>query len=185
MKKTLFLTLYLAILTLIAGAVLYSVQLATMPRILEIAKTQKKEALSIVMPKANYFESTDENLAFENQTTYKALNARKKLTGYVFSAAPKGYGGNIEMLVGISNKKITGVKILQHTETPGLGALAEDPKPLSGQSRSFLSQFMSKSIFDQFNAKSDIISLTGATITSQAIANGVKDSIEVYKRITK
>lgn len=49
--------------------------------------------------------------------------------GYIYTVAPDGYSGQILLMVGISYPQaaISGVKILQQTETPGLGAKCTDP----------------------------------------------------------
>ena len=49
-----------------------------------------------------------------------------EIVGCVVEVASKGYGGNIVMLVGIDKSlSITGVAILSHNETPGLGSKAD------------------------------------------------------------
>ena len=58
--------------------------------------------------------------------------------GYIYTVTPNGYSGQIHLMVGISFPQgtISGVKILQQTETPGLGAKCTEPE--------FLSQFAGK-----------------------------------------
>lgn len=82
----------------------------------------------------------------------------------------KGWGSDIELLVGIDKAgKIAGVKILKIADTPGLGMNATEPK--------FLSQFIGKTAKDKFKAKEDVQAITGATITSQGVADGVKKAL--------
>jgi len=108
--------------------------------------------------------------------------AKQLVGGESIEVTAKGYGGDIKMLVGINTDgKVTGVKILSMTETPGLGTLATSKAPLSGKTFTFLGQFIGKTTTDKFKAKDDIVALTGATITSQAIANGIKHALEIYK----
>lgn len=58
-------------------------------------------------------------------------------TGVVFAVSALGYGGPIELMVGINSEgTITGIRILKHSETPGLGAKINEA--------SFLNQFASK-----------------------------------------
>jgi len=96
----------------------------------------------------------------------------KQFVGYVLSAIGNGYSGNINMLVGIDNKgNITGIEVLSQTETPGLGARCVEIK--QGQKQPwFLAQFRGKSA-EGLTLKG-IEAITGATITSEAIVNGVK-----------
>jgi electron transport complex protein RnfG len=105
-----------------------------------------------------------------------------ELVGYTIKTAPKGYGGNVEVMVGISNDgKISGVKIGNHSETPGLGSKAAEP--------SFKDQYNGKSIENPLNVvkgnasnESDIVAISGATITSKAVTAGVNAAMDVYKQ---
>ncbi len=93
--------------------------------------------------------------------------------GKAIAVSPRGYGGPIEMLVGIDEKgKVSGVKVLSHRETPGLGANIAQPK--------FLDQFKGKTLKDPIEPKKDIDALTGATISSRAVCEGVKDALERF-----
>ena len=77
------------------------------------------------------------------------------------------FGGPIKLLVGVdTDGKISGIKILEHSETPGLGANAVKP--------AFYSQFAGKPVTDGFEAKKDVDAITAATITSRAVAESVK-----------
>jgi len=99
-----------------------------------------------------------------------------KLIGYAISVSPKGYGGIINMMVGVTKDGVVeGVKILTHSETPGLGANASEP--------SFMNQFKEKSkaikVVKGANPSDDEISaITGATITAQAITDGVNMALD-------
>ena len=75
------------------------------------------------------------------------------------------------MVVGIDLKgRVAGIKIISMNETPGLGMKA------SGSN--FLKQFMGKTSKSPLKAKKDIDAITGATITSQAVADGVKQALK-------
>lgn len=176
MKKNLTLTIYLALITFISGVTLFMFNEMTAPVIAAQAISKQKSALKIVLSTANQFNQLQQNL-------FKGLDSKGNLVGYVFKVGPKGYGGEISMLVGIADGRITGVKILEHVETPGLGALSTDEKPMKGMTHSFLGQFKQKTINDDFQAKKDIVALTGATITSQAVADGVREAISYYNEI--
>ena len=100
--------------------------------------------------------------------------AEKEVGGTPVEVIIKGYGGDINLLVGVDQKgTVSGVKILSMLETPGLGALASGSGNLKGHPFSFLGQFIGKSIRDKLKAKDDVVAITGATITSQAVADGV------------
>ncbi len=170
MKKAIILSIYLTAITLICGSILFYINNLTDPLIKTQAEKEQTAALNKVLPKASKFveQGTD---------TYKGLTKENILCGYIFKVSPNGYSGPIEMLVGISNGKITGISILKQTETPGLGAKATEP--------AFQQQFIEKSIEDTFIAKKDVKAITGSTITSQAVSNGIKIAIDNYNKLTK
>jgi len=89
--------------------------------------------------------------------------------GYAFLALGKGYGGSINILVGLENETtIKGISIISQSETPGLGAR------ISGSS--FVGEFAGLSI-DDVALKQDggqIDAITGATISSGAVVDAVK-----------
>jgi len=109
---------------------------------------------------------------------YKGLNG-EKVEGYVITAISKGYGGDVKVIVGVDgSKKITGVKIVEHSETPGLGAKAENPE--------FLSQFVNivpkepfKVVKDNKVKTEEIDAISSATITSKAVTNAVQAAADV------
>ncbi|WP_250673761.1 RnfABCDGE type electron transport complex subunit G [Paraclostridium ghonii] len=105
-----------------------------------------------------------------------------EVVGYTIKTAPRGYGGNVEVMVGISSDgKISGVKIGNHSETPGLGSKAAEP--------AFKDQYNGKSVETSLNVvkgnasnENDIVAISGATITSKAVTAGVNAAMDVYKQ---
>lgn len=104
--------------------------------------------------------------------------ASSEVVGYIVNVEPKGYGGAIGLLVGIDqNNVIKGVKILSHSETPGFGANADKP--------AFIEQYMGKEVplkVTKANPKeNEIQAVTGSTITSTAITEGVNAAVDYIK----
>lgn len=100
------------------------------------------------------------------------------IVGYIVNVEPKGYGGNIGLLVGIDhNNMIKGVKILSHSETPGFGANADKPD--------FINQYINKQgtlkVTKIAPKVDEIQAITGATITSAAITEGVNAAADYTK----
>ncbi len=97
------------------------------------------------------------------------------VTSYVVGVAPVGYGGPIEMLVALDTEmKITGVKIITFSETPGLGANAKKAE--------WIGQFAGKTgkltvTKGKTPGDSEIDAITSATITSDAVTKGVNTAI--------
>ena len=101
--------------------------------------------------------------------------------GYAFMASGSGYGGNIDIMVGLdSGFGIKGVSILSQTETPGVGNKITES--------SFTDQFKGLSASD-IALKSEggkIDAITGATISSRAVVNAVKEKmVEILDTLEK
>ena len=104
-----------------------------------------------------------------------------QLVGYVVELSPVGYSGAINIMVGISVSKneIAGLRVLRHTETPGLGALSVN--------ESFYGKYEGKKLVPLrvvriSPGENDIEAITGATITTRAITNAVNEAIEWYNK---
>ena len=100
--------------------------------------------------------------------------------GYAVKVAPSGFGGSIEMMVGVDHEgKVLGISIIKHAETPSLGAVAA-AKGSAGES--FRGSFVGLSgevAVSKDGGEADTIS--GATITSRAVAAGVNAALSVAK----
>ena len=89
--------------------------------------------------------------------------------GYAYIATGKGYAGNIDILIGLEDAEtVKGISIVKHSESPGLGArIVED---------AYKNQYNDLKITDSdmtFNG-GNIDSITGATISSRAVADAVR-----------
>jgi len=131
---------------------------------------EEKDALDEVFSQAGDFEEK----SLDDSVYYIAKQGEVQL-GYVIRAKAKGYGGQINMLVGFDlNGEIKGIKILTHSETPGLGAKINEIR--YGENKPwFLKQFEGKSAVSL--EMKDIQAITAATISSKAVLEGVKKSV--------
>ena len=115
---------------------------------------------------------------------YEAKNDKDNIIGWALPLLGKGYGGNIQLLVGVDLKRnITGVQVLEHAETPGLGSKINEIEYQQNESK-FLKQFQGKNIQDivLIKGKTDknIQAITGATISSKAVVEGVRLGIDKF-----
>ena len=99
-----------------------------------------------------------------------------------FESSAGGYGGNIGVLVGydIEHDKLTGIGILTHSETPGLGSRVTES--------TFTGNFNNKALNANFNVKQDggfIDAVTGATISSREVCSAVRKSLKLYPEVKK
>ena len=183
------LTLFIiAAITIAALSVVYSLTLEP----IEKQKQKVQEAaMREVLPQASGYKEiplTNSLPEFRSGivAVYEGEN-HGKLTGYVVQLSREGYGGNIDLMVGISapsvtgditGEKITGMRVLRHSETPGLGALAVKEK--------FYRRYDGKDLVPlevvrKSPGENEIQAITSATITSRAITSAVNEAIEWYR----
>lgn len=100
----------------------------------------------------------------------------KTSDGYVVEVTPSGYGGEIHMVVGVDGAcTVTGIQIVTHSETASLGANAAADHAAG---RSFREQFLgTKGQLAVTKDGGSIDALTGATMTSRAVTQGVNAAL--------
>jgi len=119
---------------------------------------------------------------------YRARLDDKPIACFFSVIAPDGYNGNIKFLIGIYyNGDITGMRVIKHRETPGLGDKIEIRK-----SKWIDAQFKTKSLSKPIMAKwlvkkdgGDFDQFTGATITPRAIVKASKLALIYFKQNRK
>jgi len=181
----------LGLICLIATGLLATVNFFTKSRIIAEAQKEIDASLIEVLPEAKSFEP----IKFQNEIIYyKGFDQNKSLTGVAFIARGKGYSSVIETMVGMKpDGMITAIKVLSQFETPGLGSRICEIKDsttifdlIKGKHQNvslkpwFQGQFSNKkdSEIDNINA------ITGATISSRAVINAVKNkALEIQKLI--
>jgi electron transport complex protein RnfG len=161
------LILVLTVISLISGGVLAQTYKFANPRIEENREKDTEKAIIEVLPGVSTFK----NVTVDGQILYKGLDNRGRDVGVAFIAEAGGFQGVIRMMVGvdIESRQITGMKILEHLETPGLGARINESW--------FQDQFKGKSLNDKFIPGEDVDAITGATVSSRAVSDGLKNSI--------
>ena len=89
---------------------------------------------------------------------------------YLQSRTPRGYGGDIDLLLAIDGQRLLGVRVLAHRETPGLGDQIEAEKS------DWIQSFAGRTAATNFNVKKDggdFDAFTGATFSHRAGAQQV------------
>ena len=155
----------LLIICLVVGGMLAMVNALTEGPIAQRAVEAANAARYACFPDADSFEEMELAPDSGVDSCYIALKDGQ-MVGYVAQATVSGFGGPIEIHVGMDlNKTITGVNVggSKFAETPGLGAKAKDAE--------FQAQFTGLTIPTQLGNGVDAI--TGATITSGAVSSGV------------
>ena len=169
-KHILRLSLSLLIISTVAALILAVVNTLTATPIAEYAAAKRQQAMESVMPGATVFSE----LYAEDETIIGITGAYNgtQFKGYCVEVSPNGFGGPIRMMVGVDyGGAVTGTVILEHSETAGLGAKAKEPE--------FLNQYIDMSgTITVTNGSNAIDAITGATITSKAVTNGINTALE-------
>lgn len=169
----------LCAITLVVALALGAVNAVTAGPIAEQNAQKIKDSLENVMPGAeseqiDVTEGTTVTTETKNATSVTILSAYKMTkdgadAGYCVEVGPTGFGGAVDTMVGIdSDGKVTGISVISaSSETPGLGARSTEPE--------FQAQFAGQVGTEVAVAKDggSIDALTGATITSRAVSEGV------------
>ena len=179
MKDILKLGVTLFAICAVAALVLGVTNNITAPVIEERNIQASNEARKIVLPEADEFKELDGMNSDIVLEVYEGIKDGQVI-GYTIKTSSKGYGGAIELMVGISKDgKITGVEIGNHSETPGLGSKATEPM--------FKNQYVDKDVLNSLlvvkgstNNDNEISAISGATITSNGVTNGVNAAMKIY-----
>lgn len=189
MKEMMKNTGILLAITLIAGLLLGLVYQVTKEPIAEQEAKAKQEACQEVFQDAASFAMigvetmTVEGYAQESiDEVMEAKDASGELLGYVITVTTKeGYGGDIQFSIGVRlDGTVNGMSILSISETAGLGMQAEDVlKP------QFAGKQVEKFTYTKNGAAADneIDAISGATITTNAVTNGVNAGLYYFQTV--
>jgi electron transport complex protein RnfG len=115
---------------------------------------------------------------------YRARLDGEPVAAVFNSVAPNGYNGSIHLLVGVYvDGSLAGVRVVKHSETPGLGDAIERRK--SSWIEGFDGKSLTKPGADGWRVKRDggvFDQLTGATITPRAVVQAVHNTLLYYQR---
>ena len=184
----------LGLFALITSLLLAGTHLATKDKIAESQRRSAQKALLEIIPEERHDNDILTDTLSIPQHYWSTLGLKKggelhlaRNDGAVFAiivpaVAPDGYGGAINMIVGINlNGDVAGVRVLNHSETPGLGdkvELKKSPWVLSFDGKSLGAPPLvrwkvkkDKGDFDQF---------TGATITPRAVVAQVASTLHYF-----
>lgn len=166
--------LRLFIIMVISGLCLGAAHTVTKEPIALQQQKQAEASRRAVLENAASFEEISLENAGNITECYRALDVNGNPCGYAVSVTAKGFGGTIDLTVGLDDGAVTGVRINSHSETPGLGAKSAQP--------AFYTQYIGKSGKLTVNKNgasndSEISAITAATITSQAVTNAVNEVI--------
>lgn len=166
MKKIITLTLFLAIISGLAGATLAFVYTMTDPIIEERKIAAVKATLEAIFPGADeYKEISFEDASGAVTNVYEAVGA-----GYAFNVSIQGYKDIITFIVGIDEAgEIVGFNVTYLNDTPGLGSKVGEP--------AFANTIIGSKVGDKVDT------ITGSTVSSAAIVKGIDAAVAVYQSL--
>lgn len=171
----------LFLICVVVTALLALTNAVTAPKIDALAvETQGASKKQVLSSAASFSEEKQVEKDGVSYTYYDGLASDGSVMGYVFVTSAKGYGGDISVMVGVlGDGTVAGVNILSINETAGLG--------MNAKNQSFLDQFLGKSgeigVAKNNPSDTEIQALTGATITSSAMATAVNTALSLYAEI--
>ncbi len=167
MKKSIRIVVTLCLVTALVGALLAFVNLMTKDRIAEQNQKAMDEAIAVI-----FGECKTEEIEGEYDAPVSKVYAVKPSEGapaYCVLVKPKGYGGAVEMMVGIDlGGAVCGISVVSHGETPNLGTkVVENDDYLAG----YLGKTEPVTFGDGVEA------VSGATRSSNAVRDGVNAAL--------
>lgn len=187
-KDMIKLGLNLLIISAVAALLLAFTNSATAGTIAKRSEEANAEARKLVLETAETFElvsdaKVNNSQGVEVAEVYKAFDGSGNVVGYTLKVLPSGYGGAIELMVGIdaTNNQVSGINVVSNSETPGLGAKAAEAS-FSDQYKGKPAEALSV-IKNGTPGDTEIVAISGATITSAAVTSGVNAAIEVYSSL--
>ena len=165
----------LFLITALVAAALAGVNAITAPRIEAINIQKTQEAVELVLPGGGDLLAPGSY----NDCGGKVAEVYASDAGYAVKVCPIGFDNTITMMVGVDLEgKVTGITVISHTETAGLGAVAA-AKTEAGER--FRAQFVGQSgvlaVGDQIDA------ISSATITSKAVTEGVNLALQCVSEL--
>ena len=176
----------LTIISLVVAALLGLVNSITADKIAAIDAENTKIAMSAVAPEGSEF--TDK-LEISDDVAAAAAAQGGKLTelygvknagadaGYVMKIAASGSQGTITMMVGVdANKAITGISVVSHAETSGIGTKVMGNEPNTA-GVPVLDQFIGMSGSGSLVVGKTVTAISGATVSTKGITMGANAAL--------
>ena len=172
LKLAVILFAFAAVVAILLGLV----NKVTSERIAAFNAERTAAAMKAVLPAESYTRVEDSS-AYKIDLVRDIYTADDK--GWVVMVVPTGFGGELEIAVGVDMaEEVTGVSIIRMSETSGLGANAHR--------ESFRSQFVGKSgVVALKKHGGEIDALTGATVTSTAVTNGLNAALAAVAELRR
>ena len=183
----------LMVICAVVAALLGVVNSVTADKIKAIQEQKLQASLQVVFPGAEFtkVDVTDELSALAaSPNAESGLEAIYEAStgGYAVEVTPTGFGGSIDMIVGIdADGNVTGVSVISHAETAGIGTKIVADKP-NKNGVGVLTQFIGRgagegNLFTVNSGSNEVDAISGATVTTKAITRGVNAASLVAEQL--
>jgi electron transport complex protein RnfG len=181
-KETMVIIIKMVLISVIAAALLAVTYIPTNDQLEKNTAAAKVAILAELIPDAASFENVEGSAVDEEGNKeilyYRATDGSGNIIGYAFFKEQPGAQGPLVIAGGVdaSFSTVKGMSVLSHEETPGLGAKIVTPD--------FKGQFsgIPLSSLGLSNDGGAIDSITGATISSQAVVDALNVKISSIKQ---
>mgnify|MGYP004458572157 FL=1 len=175
-KKKLAGWLVLTVIALVAAVALATTNLMTEKPIAEQNLGENQQAMKAMFPEADEFAELSPGESSGVSFVYEVKQGGQTI-GYAVKETVQGYGGSIEVLTGMeTGGTLRGISVggPDFKETEGLGARAKEPE--------FTDQFAGKT--PPLKLGENIDGISGATVTSRAVVDGVNQGVGKVQSLT-
>jgi electron transport complex protein RnfG len=186
--------LMLIVVAMLAAALLSTVDRFTAPRIADNIAAERLKGLRAVLTPGSYdnephldiVTALDPELLGSDEPVpvYRARLGEQPVAAVLTTVAPNGFSGHIHLLVAVDiNGIVTGVRVIEHRETPGLGDKIEAGKSdwmLGFRGLRSTVLLTDNPLTDEWVLKrdgGDFDQITGATVTSRAVLHAVRNAV--------
>jgi electron transport complex protein RnfG len=159
MKYYLRIALPLLTICTVVAVLLAAVNIATRDTISRNVQKEKEAAIAALYP--DFSVITEDKRAYPTgiHTVY-TVTQDEELLGYAISLESRGFGGMVQMMIGIRpDGAVSGICVLSHSETPGLGSRVLEQGYLES--------------YHGLTTGGTVDGISGATFSSNAVKNGV------------
>ena len=182
----------LTVISLVVAALLGFVNSITADKIADIDAENTRIAMSAVAPEGSEFtDKLDITDAVAEAASaqggkiselYGVTNGGAE-AGYVMKISASGSQGTIVMMVGVdANKAITGISVVSHSETSGIGTKVVENKP-NAAGTPVLDQFVGMSGAGTLVVGSNITAISGATVSTKGITMGANAALAAVEAL--
>ena len=166
----------LLLITSVSGMVLGVTNSFTEGVIMERSLEEVISSIETLIRDADEFEAVEDQDVLEKERIKEVYVGYENgsVAGYAIKSFGQGYGGEVEIMVGIiGDGTISGVQVMNQSETPGLGDKITE--------ESFLENFRG----NKTNEEVAVDTIGGATVSSNAVNNAVESAANLYEDILK